>query len=109
MFSGGQITPQHVVLRADPHRLMDGLQFRGVGDGISVHEGVSVAGFKQPAQHGDGGGFAGAVGALWERRKGRRKEGQWFWRKLCIVVNPQGWHRIEWETRMFALIKKRGT
>ena len=25
MFSGGQITPQHVVLRADPHRLMDGL------------------------------------------------------------------------------------
>ena len=79
MFSGGQITPQHIVLRADPHRLMNGLQFGGVGDGISVHEGVSVAGFKQPAQHGDGGGFAGAVGALWERRKGRRKEGQWFW------------------------------
>ena len=73
MFSGGQITPQHVVLRTDSHRLMDGLQFRGVGDGISVHEGVSVAGFKQPAQHGDGGGFAGAVGALWYGKK-RQKE-----------------------------------
>jgi len=52
---------------------MNGLQFRGVGDGISVHEGVSVAGFKQPTQHGDGGGFAGTVGALWKKRQKERR------------------------------------